>query len=78
MNGNGVATNAGLAAMGTGVGTLLAWGIQTAVGGLTPAAVAALASATSALAVILGRYGIVGMAKMLWRGQPSQNGGPPK
>lgn len=56
------------AAGGGGIAVLLVWGLDLAGVPLTPAAAAVLAGLIATAAAALGRDGIRGLARRLWRG----------
>jgi putative flippase GtrA len=66
---NGIKSGAALAGVGTGLGTLIIWLLNTVGVDLPPAASAAVAGGVATLTVYVMNHGLVGFGQMVWRGK---------
>jgi hypothetical protein len=82
---NGITTGAVAASVGTGLGTLVIWFLNSVGVDLPPAAGAALAGGIATITAYITSHGVVGFGQLIWRGsdymeeqKPEIKPSPPK
>ena len=65
----GIAKGTVAASIGTGLGTLTIWFLNSVGVDLSPTANAALAGGIATITAYIAHHGVVGFGKLIWRGQ---------